>query len=51
MKYPRLLARARRRIPFFPFIPLVPIALLVGQALTIARIYRRVCMLESRLSG
>jgi hypothetical protein len=39
----------RRRIPGFPFIPLVPLALLIGQAVAIARIYRRVCMLESRM--
>jgi hypothetical protein len=45
----RSLRRLRRRIPFFPFIPIIPVALLLAQAALIARLYRRVCKLESRL--
>jgi hypothetical protein len=39
----------RRRIPLFPLIPLAPLALLIGEAIAIARVYRRVCKLESRM--
>jgi hypothetical protein len=41
-------ARARRRIPFFPFIPLLPIGLLTATSIALVRLYRRVNALEVR---
>ncbi|HZU82859.1 MAG TPA: hypothetical protein VE987_08090 [Polyangiaceae bacterium] len=38
-----------RRLPMFPFFPIVPMALVVLQGLAMARVYRRIARLEARL--
>ena len=42
-------ARVRRRIPFFPLIPILPIAGLAANFMFAVMLYRRVRMLEQRL--
>jgi hypothetical protein len=40
------IARMRKRIPFFPIIPFVPLSLVLANALAIGRLWRRVHRLE-----
>jgi hypothetical protein len=42
------LSTLRRRIPFFPIIPLVPLTLLVAEAVATIVLFRRVRSLEAR---
>jgi hypothetical protein len=41
--------KASRRIPFFPLIPLVPIAFMVVNVLVLNRLFRRMNALEAAL--
>jgi len=43
--------RMMRRVPYFPFIPAVPIALVAGSLFTAIRALVRVRRLERRLAG
>jgi hypothetical protein len=45
-QHSNLLSTARRRIPFFPFIPLVPIGLILTNATLLVTMFRRIQRLE-----